>query len=103
MDDTRADAADLYLCPGAGRRADSVADALAGLVEAVVQVQLFPAVGVADRVIEFAMQLAQMGDAGRGVVRAVDAAVRLRQALVVGDHQWSAVVIQRLPGRLNQC
>ena len=67
----------------AGRFADREADALLGLVEAVAEVEVGPAVGGGDGLVHLDVEVTELLDVGGGFVGVVEAVVGLGQALVV--------------------
>lgn len=67
-------------------------------MKVVAEVEVGPAVGVADGVVERHMQLAQTGDVVGVLVRIVDTVVRLRKAFLAIEHQRGAVLVE-LPAK----
>ena len=61
----------------AGRLADRESDALLGLVEAVIEVEIKPAVGGGDGIVHFDVELTELLDVGSGFVRVVETVVSL--------------------------
>jgi hypothetical protein len=81
--------------------ADREAPALPGLVEAVAQIEIVPAISGEHREVELDVQVAQRLNARIAVVRVVEAVVGRRQALLVGLHQGRAVGVVALADRLE--
>lgn len=74
----------------ASQGADGVAGALAGVVEAMVQArvqQIGPAVSADHRLVDRAVDVAELGDVRVGALRIMDEVVRRRQARLPGQHQ----------------
>ena len=70
----------------AGRLADREPGALLGLVEAVAEVEVVPAVGGGDGFVHLDVEVAELLDVGGGFVGVVEAIVGLGQALLAGEH-----------------
>ena len=66
----------------AGGLADREADALLGLVEAVAEVEVGPAVGGGDGVVHLDVEVTELLDVGGRFVGVVEAVVGLGQALL---------------------
>ena len=76
----------------ASRFADREPGALLGLVEAVAEVEVGPAVGGSDGVVHLDVEVTELLDVGRGLFGIVEAVVGLGQALLTGEHNLAAVV-----------
>ena len=70
----------------AGRLADREAGALLGLVEAVAEVEVGPAVGGGDGLVHLDVEVTELLDVGGGFVGVVEAVVGLGQALPASKH-----------------
>ena len=85
----------------AGRLADREPGALLGLVEAVAQVEVGPAVGGGDGPVHLDVEVAELLDVGGGFVGVVEAVVGLGQALLAGGHGLATMAMIKLPNCLN--
>ena len=72
----------------AGRLADREPDALLGLVEAVSEVKVGPAVGGGDSFVHLDVEVTEFLDVGGGLIGVVKAVVGLGQALLAGSMIW---------------
>ena len=79
----------------AGRLADREPDALLGLVEAVAEVEVVPAVGGGDGLVHLDVEVTELLDVGGGFVGVVEAVVGLGQAFMTGEHDLAALVVVR--------
>jgi len=73
------------------RFGDGVADAVFGLVETVVEVEIGPTVSDSDCVVQLDVQRAQGGDVLGDFVLRVEAVVDRGESLTAGGHEFTAV------------
>ena len=81
----------------AGRLADREPGALLGLVEAVAEVEVVPAVGGGDGLVHLDVEVTELLDVGGGFVGVVEAVVGLGQSLLAGEHDLAAVLVVDSP------
>src|SRR6266542_727006 len=76
------------------RGTDRVADPLGRLVEVMMEIQLVPAVGSRNGMVQPDVVLAQRQDVGRRLRLVVDPVVCLREPLVAFDHQAPTMLVE---------
>ena len=68
-------------------------DALLGVVEAVAEIEVLPAISGSDGLVHFDVQVAEFGDVGAGFSGVVEAVVCFGQRFISGLHTGLSVLV----------